>query len=114
MEDALKRFQLAALLKPHIPDVHGRLGQMYLAMKQFERAKAHLIRAVELNPRYSEGFRNLGVIHYYHLNDRAQGIAFFKRSLFLNPNQQGAELIRNLIENFLIQAIPDLVPGTWL
>jgi len=96
-EKALHHFLRAAVLNPDIPDTHGRLGEIYLRKKDFDRADFHLKRAVELNPKYAEAFRNLGALHFYELGQKKQGRVYLERSLMLNPNQQGADLIRQMI-----------------
>ncbi len=97
-EKALNHFQEAARLNPNIPDTHIYLANIFLKRKQFEKTNLHLKKAVEINPKNAEAFRTLGAIHFFELNHKSEGIAYFKRSLFLNPNQQGADLIRNLIQ----------------
>lgn len=96
-EDALKHFQQAALLAPDIPDTYAQLGEIYLKRRDFVRAERYLKKAVELNPKYAEAFRNLGALYYYELHDKRQGAAYLARSLSLNPHQQGADLIRELV-----------------
>jgi tetratricopeptide (TPR) repeat protein len=79
--------------------VHGKLGEIYLDEKQFELAERFFKKAVELNPKYSSAFRNLGILNYFHLNRPQQGIAYFSRSLTLDPDQPQGEEIRQLISN---------------
>jgi Tfp pilus assembly protein PilF len=52
---------------------------------------------VELNPRSSKVFKNLGVVNFYHLNRPKQGLAYFTRSLNLDPGQPEADKIRELL-----------------
>ena len=97
VEEALKLFQRAKRLDPGVPEVHGKLGEIYLGEKQFERAERYFKKAVELNPKYPPALRNLGILNYFHLNRPQQGIAYFSRSLTLDPDQPEAEDIRQLI-----------------
>jgi len=97
VQKALNLFQQAERLAPDIPEVHGKLGEIYLSEKQFERAERYFKKAVELNPKYPSALRNLGILNYFHLNRPQQGIAYFSRSLTLDPDQPEAEDIRQLI-----------------
>ncbi len=97
VEEALILFHRAEKLEPGIPEVHGKLGEIYLGKKQFELAEGYFKKAVELNPKYPSVLRNLGILNYFHLHRPQQGIAYFSRSLTLDPNQPEAREIRELI-----------------
>ena len=97
VEEALRLFHRAQKLDPGVPEVHGKLGEIYLDQKQFQLAEHYFKKAVELNPKYPSALRNLGILSYFHLNQPDQGIAYFSRSLTLDPDQPQAEEIRKLI-----------------
>lgn len=97
IEKALKLFHQAEKRDPGVPEVHAKLGEIYLDEKSFGLAEEHFKKAVELNPKYSSAFRNLGILNFYHLSRPGQGIAYFSRSLTLDPDQPQAEKIRELI-----------------
>ncbi len=97
-DKALNHFQKAAGLNPNIADTHIYLANIFLKRKEFQKTTLHLKKAVEINPKNAEAFRTLGAIHFFELNQKSEGVAYFKRSIFLNPNQQGADLIQNLIQ----------------
>ena len=108
VEEALKLFHRAEKVDPGIPEVHAKLGEIYLGGKKFELAERYFKRAVELNPKYPSALRNLGILNYFHLNRPEQGIAYFTRSLTLDPDQPEAEEIRKLISRASRQS-PDKV-----
>ena len=95
--DALRHFQLASRIEPEIPEPFAKLGEIYLWQKNFKLADSYFKRAVELNPRFSQVFKNLGVVNFYHLNKPKQGLAYFTRSLTLDPGQAEADKIRELL-----------------
>jgi len=97
VEEALQLFHRAEKVDPVVPEVNGKLGEIYLGKKQFELAEGYFKKAVELNPKYPSAFRNLGILNYFHLDRPEQGIAYFSRSLTLDPDQPQAEEIRQLI-----------------
>ncbi len=100
LTDALRHFQLASQIEPEIPESFAKLGEVYLMQKQFKLADSYFKRAVELNPHYSQVFKNLGVVNFYHLNNHKQGLAYFTRSLTLDPDQPEADKIRELLAQF--------------
>jgi len=95
--DALRHFQLASRIEPEIPEPFAKLGEISLSQKNFKLADSYFKRAVELNPRSSKVFKNLGVVNFYHLNRPGQGLAYFTRSLNLDPGQPEADKIRELL-----------------
>lgn len=100
MDQAFDHFVIAARIDASIPDVHARLGDIYIQRQDWKNADAHLRRAVELNPGYASAFRSLGVLHYYYFKDPRSGTAFLKRSLHLQPGQPDAKKLRALIEQY--------------
>jgi tetratricopeptide (TPR) repeat protein len=99
-DKALKLFHRALMLDPGVPEVQGKLGEIYLDKKQYTLAEGYFKKAVELNPKYPSVLRNLGILNYFHLGRHRQGIAYFSRSLSLDPDQPEADEIRRLIARF--------------
>ncbi|MBT5549792.1 MAG: tetratricopeptide repeat protein, partial [Nitrospina sp.] len=97
VDDALRHFFLASRIEPEIPESFARIGEIYLLQKKFDLADSYFKRAVELNPQFAVVFKNLGVLNFYHLNKPEQGLAFFSRSLTLDPGQPDASKIRELL-----------------
>ncbi len=95
--EALRLLERARILKPTVPEVHGKLGELQQNLGHYEQAARHYRTAVELNPHYAEAFRNLGVLHYYHLGNPELGRLYFSRTLTLNPDQAEAKQIQKLI-----------------
>jgi protein O-mannosyl-transferase len=101
--DAIRHFLIASRIEPQIPESFAKLGEVYLSKKEFKLADSYFKHAVELDPRYSQVFKNLGIINFYHLNNHKQGLAYFSRSLTLNPHQPEANKIRALLEQYPIR-----------
>ncbi len=95
--EAIRHFQLASRIKPEIPESFAKLGEIYLSQNNFKLADSYFKRAVELNPQFAQVFKNLGVVNFYHLNQPKQGLAYFTRSLTLDPDQPEADKIRELL-----------------
>ena len=96
---AIQHFLLASQIEPQTPETFAKLGEIYLSQKKYELADSYFKRAVELRPGYSLVFKNLGVVNFYHLNKPKRGLAYFSRSLTLDPNQPEADKIRQLLAN---------------
>ena len=98
--DATRYFLLASRIEPEIPETFAKLGEIYLSQNNFKLADTYFKHAVELNPLMSPVFKNSGVLNYYKLNNTQQGLAYFSRSLTLDPNQPEANKIRALLTQF--------------
>jgi protein O-mannosyl-transferase len=98
--DAVRHFIRASRISPETPETFARLGEIYLSQKSFILANSYFKQAVELNPHFAIGFKNLGILNFYHLNNPKQGIIYFSRSLTLEPNQADAKNIRQLISDY--------------
>jgi protein O-mannosyl-transferase len=95
--DAIRYFLMAKRVNPEVPETFAKLGEIYLSQNKFKLADTYFKHAVELEPLMSVVFKNLGVLNYYHLNNTQQGLAYFSRSLTLDPNQPEADKIRGLL-----------------
>ncbi len=97
-QEALTNFIKASILAPELPEPIGRIGETYLALKNYKAANDYLKKAVEMNPNYATAFRNLGVVNYYYLKNKREGLIYFKRSLELDPKQPGVDQIIMLLK----------------
>lgn len=103
LDDAINYFLKASRIEPEIPETFAKLGEIYLMQKKFKLADSYFRHAAELNPRSAAVFKNLGIVNLYHLNNPKQGLAYFSRSLNLDPTQPEADKIRKLIQQFSTQ-----------
>ena len=97
-EEAIVLLEKAKFLEPKIPETYGKLGEVYLQRGQYLLAEKSFRKAVELNPKYATALRNLGVVNYYHLGRKKDGLLYFARSLTLDPQQAQADELRKLLQ----------------
>lgn len=96
--EALASFVKASILAPELPEPVGRIGETYLTLKNYKLANNFLKKAVEIDPNYATAFRNLGVVNYYYLKNKREGLIYFKRSLDLDPKQPGIDQVIMLLK----------------
>jgi tetratricopeptide (TPR) repeat protein len=99
-EEAILRFQTALKLKPEIPETYAKLGEIYLAQKEWKLADIYFKKCIEIDSRFSHVFKNLGILHFYHLKNLKESLLYFSRSLSLDPNQIEANEIRKLLQQY--------------
>ncbi len=100
VEEAILRFQTALNLKPEIPETYAKLGEIYLARKNWKLADIYFKKCIEIDSRFSHVFKNLGVLHFYHLKNLKESLLYFSRSLALDPNQTEAGEMRKLLKQY--------------
>lgn len=98
-DDALNEFHKALQSDSSIPETYSKLGEIYLEKHDFTKADFYLKKASEINPAMDVVFRNLGILHYYHLKNYKEAYLYFSRSLNINPNQNHSSEIRNLVKS---------------
>jgi len=97
-QEALVHFTRASILASELPEPIGRIGETYLALKNYKMANNFLKKAVEIDPNYATAFRNLGVVNYYYLRNKREGLIYFKRSFDLDSKQPGIDQIIRLLK----------------
>jgi len=85
MEEALRRYRQALLIRPDHADAHFNLANAFSALGEVERAIYHFRRAVHSKPVYAEAHNNLGLA--LHRQGRLEeAIHHFRRALQLRPD----------------------------
>jgi len=100
VDEAVLRFQSALKLKPEIPETYAKLGEIYLARENWKLADVYFKKCIEIDSRFSHVFKNLGLLHFYHLKNLKESLLYFSRSLALAPNQEEANEIRKLLQQY--------------
>ena len=85
---AAKDYQSYLEKKPEDAAVHFQLGYAYTAMQKLDDAKLQYQKAIELNPKMSEAYLNLGLALMD--SDPGAAIAPLQKATELLPNQQRA------------------------
>jgi tetratricopeptide (TPR) repeat protein len=90
LAEALGEHQKALDLGIEQPEeVLSNMAVIHTELRQDERARAHLQRALDTNPRYIPALYNLGLLHE-EFGDRDQAIALFSRVLEQDPTYYSA------------------------
>jgi tetratricopeptide (TPR) repeat protein len=84
-DEAIEDFQSALELDPDNPLFHRNLGNCYVKKKDFDRALAHLNRALRSNSSDDQAFFSRGAI-LLEKGRQAEAISDFDRVLEINPN----------------------------
>jgi tetratricopeptide (TPR) repeat protein len=100
VEEAILRFESALQLKPEIPESYAKLGEIYLSQNNWKLADIYFKKCIEIDSRFSQVFKNLGVLHFYHLKNLKESLLYFSRSLALDPNQVDAGEISKLLKQY--------------
>jgi tetratricopeptide (TPR) repeat protein len=74
------------------------LGVELVSKQLYFQASEAFAKVVELNEKNASAHKNLGVMYYYHLDRREEGLRHFRRVLELQPNRSDAEEIRQLLK----------------
>jgi tetratricopeptide (TPR) repeat protein len=63
-EEVIESLESAILLAPDNYTLYFVKGQSYESMKDLENAEAAYLKAIEVNPDYTDAYYNLGALHY--------------------------------------------------
>ena len=101
-EESIREFRMATKLEPGVSDFHFNLGIELFKGKQYEAAADSFDQAVQLDSKSVPARKNLGLILFYNLNRKKEGIFHLKKALELNPALEGSERIRKIIAAYEI------------
>ncbi len=66
--------------------VKGALGVIFLSKKKFDKADKYFKESIKFNPKFFEGYHNLGILNSLVGNENLDdAIQYFKKALELNP-----------------------------
>ena len=68
-----------------LAEAHHKLGLAWEAKGQYDKAKANMLRALDIRPNIPEVLNNLGTV-YIKLNDKAGAMSLFEKAVILRPN----------------------------
>ena len=99
-EEAIDSFQKAVEAVPYWPDpiASANLGVHYYNRQEPKKALAHYLKALQVNPDYALVHRYVASIYAMPEFNRPDLIVYhLKRALALDPNQDGADKLRELL-----------------
>ena len=107
-DEALLEYARAEALNPEDAETQYDLGVILLKVKQdYEQARSHLARAVELSPAHSQAIKALGFANLWaEKQDLTEGLRLLRRYLELEPAAADAAQIREILQSF------ENAPGT--
>lgn len=82
-EAAIKEYEMAA---NSTPIAYLYLGNVYLVMKDYERAEEHYKRAIEEDPKNADAYNNLAWLYYVKGERLDEAEILVLRALELNPS----------------------------
>lgn len=74
----------ARTISPHDPSVYNNLGVLYYKKKEYEKAKGHFSRSIELDGNYCDPHYSLACLYLKEVNNK-KAEQFFHKCLEINP-----------------------------
>ncbi|MCC7475928.1 MAG: sulfatase-like hydrolase/transferase [Pirellulales bacterium] len=100
-DEAIEQFHAAVKASPWRPNAIAlaNLGSHHLEKKEYPKALACYLKAVQVNPDYAIAHRNLASVYALPEYFRPKLVVFhLRRTLELDPNQQGADKLRDILK----------------
>lgn len=96
LELAKKEAESALSKDPVLPDAHRSLGRYYMSVGDLSAAEEALLRAIEMSPKYSIGYRTIAWLKEMQ-GDHESALHWAKRALELAPTDLETLLLISLI-----------------
>ncbi len=90
LERAIANFKRALSYDSTYVEIYLHLGQAYLKLGQFDSAEVAYRKVAQINPHDSRGWQGLGFMYGIVKKDVEKGIAFYKKALEVDPNNNDA------------------------
>ncbi|QXK92306.1 methyltransferase domain-containing protein [Neoehrlichia mikurensis] len=110
ISDAKTRFWLISIVKPHLPISYYNIGRCYFVLRNFDKAKKNLLKAIELDKNYDEAIYYLNKIKAPHKITYIPYIIiqqyfnytseYFVEHWVITKQYRAHEYVRSLIVNF--------------
>lgn len=88
---AIRAYERSLELKPDDPDVITDLGVMFRADHQHDKALAAFEKAISLNPKHEIALFNRGIVLYFDMDKKKEGIAAWQQLLGVNPDAKAPD-----------------------
>ncbi len=77
---ALAEFFEGERIEPRNTKIKNAIALAYMKMGNFDVAEGYLKKAIEIDPEYSEGYNNLGLLYSYR-GESAKAVVNYKKAL---------------------------------
>jgi tetratricopeptide (TPR) repeat protein len=100
-DEAIKSYKNALAISPDTPEIVYNIGVAYLfkGNNYYEIAKNWFKKSIELNPKLSSAYYNLGYISLKQKNYE-EAISYLKKAKELNPKDEEIQIALRKAENF--------------
>jgi tetratricopeptide (TPR) repeat protein len=85
LEDAKKK-------DPYLIEIYIMLGKAYLGMKDTLKAKENFLKATEIEPENKKGYKALGFLYGFYLNNTEKGISYYKKAYEIDNKDENTIL----------------------
>ncbi len=103
LKEALYYYQLATKISPFDPVYFFNAGNVYYAMKDYEKAIESYKKSILVNPKYENAWYNLGVTYYINLKNFKDALFAFRKVKEINANRKDIDATINFLEKVLNQ-----------
>lgn len=87
--EALEHLEAAALARPGNAEIQYRIGDLHYELKQWDKAKEALLKAIETDPNHAEALNRLAWIYAVEGSNLDKAIKLSRRSLEVEPSSPG-------------------------
>jgi cytochrome c-type biogenesis protein CcmH/NrfG len=100
-EKAIRAYERSLALAPDVPDVLVDCGVMYRKIQNYNKALEYFAKALSLSPRHEIALFNTGIVLYYDLQQRTEGVDAWRKLARINPRAKSPQgrLVRDMIKD---------------
>jgi cytochrome c-type biogenesis protein CcmH/NrfG len=100
-EKAIRAYERSLALAPDVPDVLVDCGVMYRKIQDYNKALEYFAKALSLSPRHEIALFNTGIVLYYDLQRRSEGVDAWRKLARINPRAKSPQgrLVTDMIKD---------------
>ncbi len=99
LEQAVREYDTALVLKPGWIDVYYNIGVLYLKYSYHEAARDYFVKVIELDSDYTDAYYNLGLLYDQHLGNANLAQKYYRHYLSLCHEDKSKTFVeKRLIE----------------
>ena len=98
---AINAYNKALELQPKNTSVLVDCGVMYRELKDYDKALEYFAKALEINPKHEHALFNSGIVLFFDLKRKEEGLESWRRLVRVNPNAKtpNGELLSKMIQD---------------